>query len=103
VSLVPSGLNLGDQQVGTTSPPQVVTLTNYGTAAVEISRVHFRGKNSGAFAQSNTCGTSVPAGGSCSISVTFTPESKGPKTATLDVGDNGGGSPQTVALSGTGT
>jgi len=103
VSLVPSGLNFGDEKVGTTSSPQSVTLTNHGTAAVEISRIHFTGKNPRVFAQTNTCGTSVAAGGSCSISVTFTPESKGPKTATLDVGDNGGGSPQTVALSGSGT
>ena len=101
--LLPSNLDFGDQQVGTTSQPQVVTLTNHGTAAVEISRVHFTGKNPRAFAQTNTCGTSVPAGGSCSISVTFTPESKEPKTATLDMGDNGGGSPQTVAVGGTGT
>ena len=103
VSLVPSGLNFGDQQVGTTSQPQVVTLTNYGTQALSIHHIHITGKSWGAFAQSNTCGTSVPAGGNCSISVTFTPKYKGSKTATLDVGDNGGGSPQTVALSGTGT
>jgi len=89
--------------VGTTSPPQVATLTNYGRQAVNIRGIHIRGQNFGAFAQTNNCGTSVPAGGSCSISVTFTPQHKGPKTATLDVGDNGGASPQTVALSGTGT
>ncbi len=103
VSLAPSNLDFGDQQVGTTSQPQVVTFTNHGTTAVEISRVHFGGKSPRAFAQTNTCGTSVPAGGTCTISVTFTPKSKGPKTATLDVNDNGGGSRQTVALSGTGT
>jgi hypothetical protein len=103
VSLVPSGLDFGDQKVGTTSQPQVATLTNYGKAAVEISRVHFTGKNAGAFAESNTCGTSVPAGGNCTTSVTFAPKATGPKAATLEVKDNGGASPQTVGLSGTGT
>jgi hypothetical protein len=103
VTLLPSSLNLGNQQVGTTSQPQVATLTNYGKAAVSIQHVHFTGTNPGAFAQSNNCGASVPVGGSCSINVTFTPKSKGPKSAILDVNDNGGGSPQKVTLSGTGT
>jgi hypothetical protein len=105
VTLLPSSLNFADQQVGTTSQPQVATLTNYGTQALNIEGYGIRitGQNAGAFVQTNNCGTSVPAGGSCSISVTFTPKTKGAKTAKLDVGDNGGGSPQSVALSGTGT
>jgi hypothetical protein len=103
VSLLPSGLDFGDQKVGTTSQPQTVTLTNHGTAAVNIGSIHFTGNNPGAFAQTNNCGTSVPPGGSCTFSVTFTPKHKGLKTAALAVGDNGGGSPQEVALSGTGT
>jgi hypothetical protein len=103
VSLVPSGLDFGNQKVGTTSQPQVVTLTNHGTAAVNISSIHFTGTNGGAFAQTNNCGTSVPAGGNCTISVTFAPKATGPKAATLEVKDNGGASPQTVGLSGTGT
>jgi len=103
VTLLPSSLNFGDQKVGTTSQPQTVTLTNYGTGVVNISSIRFAGTNGGAFAQTNNCGTSVPAGGNCTISVTFTPKYKGSKAAILQVFDNGGASPQTVALSGTGT
>jgi hypothetical protein len=103
VTLLPSSLDFVNQQVGITSPPQVATLTNYGTAPVDIHGIRITGKNSPSFAQTNNCGTSVRAGGSCTISVTFTPKTKGQKTATLDVGDSGGASPQTVALSGTGT
>jgi uncharacterized protein (DUF2141 family) len=103
VSLQPPSLDFGNQKVGTTSPPQVVTLTNYGTRAVNIHHIGITGPNGGCFHQTNDCGTSVPAGGSCSISVTFTPKRTGLRNATLDVGDNGGGSPQTVALSGIGT
>ncbi len=103
VTLLPSSLNFGDQQVGTTSSPQVATLTNYGTTAVHIDSIHIIGTNRRQFAQTNNCGTRVPAGGNCTISVTFSPTGKGLKTATLEVKDNGGASPQTVALSGTGT
>jgi two-component sensor histidine kinase len=42
-------------------------------------------------------------GGSCTIQVTFTPKAKGKRSATLEVNDNGGGSPQKVGLIGTGT
>jgi len=103
MTLLPASLDFGNQPVGTTSSPQVVTLTNYDQAAVNISRIRLTGSNPGAFAQTNTCGLSVPAGGSCTISVTFAPKYTGLRTATLEVNDNGGASPQTVALSGTGT
>ncbi len=103
VSLLPSSLDFGDQKVGTTSQPQPVTFTNHGIAAVDNLYIRFTGPNAGSFVQTNNCGTSVPAGGSCTISVSFAPKHKGQRTATLDVRDNGGGSPQTVALSGTGT
>ncbi len=43
VSLVPSGLDFGDQQVGTNSPPQVATLTNYGKGAVSIYGIQHLG------------------------------------------------------------
>jgi len=103
VTLLPSSLNFGNQTVGTTSPPLTATLTNYSRQAVSVRAVRLSGNNPGGFAQINTCGTSVPAGASCTISVSFTPKGKGAKSATLDVVDNGGGSPQTVNLSGTGT
>ena len=103
VTLLPSSVDFGDQSVGTTSPPQIVTFTNYANRTLRILGAGFRGTNAPAFAQTNTCGTSVPPGGSCTISVTFTPKHKGANNATLNVGDNGGASPQTVALSGTGT
>ncbi len=103
VTLLPPNLNFGGQKVGGTSPPQAATFTNYGKDPVLIHRIRIAGANSRSFAQTNNCGTSVPAGGSCTINVTFTPQYKGQKTATLEVHDNGGASPQTVALSGTGT
>jgi len=101
-TLLPSNLNFGNQLVNTTTPPQQVTLTNYGTQALTIYGIHIQGADGGAFAQTNNCGTSVPAGGNCVINITFTPGNPGSDAVTLTVGDNGGASPQTVSLSGTG-
>jgi len=103
VGLSPTSLDFGNQAVGATSQPQTVTFTNYAKTAVSIVGFHLTGTNRAAFAETNTCGTSVQGGGSCTISITFTPHGTGAKAATLDVVDDGGASPQTVALSGTGT
>ncbi len=99
VSLSPSSLNFGSQTVGTTSQPQTVTLTNNAPKALGIGKIQINPN----FAQTSNCGTSVVAGGSCTISVTFTPRRKGSGTVSLLIYDNGGASPQTVLLSGTGT
>jgi len=102
VTLLPPSLDFGKEPVGTTSPPQTVTFTNYADRALSIHGIRIAGGGTQSFAQTNTCGTSVPAGGSCTISVTFTPMHKYAIRATLEVYDNGGANPQTVALSGTG-
>jgi hypothetical protein len=102
VSVSPTTLTFAAQAVGTTSAPQVVTLTNNQTTALTISSIGFTGADSGDFAQTNNCGTSVNAGSTCTINVTFDPAASGARTATLNVTDNAGNSPQTVSLSGTG-
>jgi hypothetical protein len=84
--------------VGSTSAAQSVTLNNAGTAALAISSATISGDFS---ISNNTCGSSVAAGGSCTISVTFTPQGSGPWTGTLTIVDGAG--TQTVALTGTTT
>jgi hypothetical protein len=37
------------------------------------------------------------------LTITFTPKATGARTGILGIADNGGGSPQQVTLSGTGT
>ena len=104
VSLNPTGVKFGQQTVGTPSQPMTVTLTNTsGTLTVHISSMTFSGNNPGDFSQTNTCGSSVAPKISCTISVIFTPGATGARNATLNVNDDGGGSPQTVKLAGTGT
>ena len=97
----PSSLTFSDQNVGTTSASQSVTLNNTGTASLTITSI----ATSSNFSQTNTCGGSVAASGSCTISVTFTPTATGSLTGALTITDNSNGvtgSKQSVTLSGTG-
>jgi hypothetical protein len=98
VSLSPSSLSFPAQSVATSSTLQTVTLTNTGSTSLTISGITANGD----FSQTDTCGSSVGAGANCSISVTFEPTAAGTRTGTLSISDNAIGSPQTVALSGTG-
>jgi len=102
VTVSPSSLTFASQRLGTTSPPQTVTLTNVGSTSITISSIRFFGGNPGDFAQTNNCGTSLGGSSSCSINVTFTPHARGARSSTLAIYDTGGGSPQTVTVSGTG-
>ena len=103
VSLSPSTLSFGNVSVGIVSAPQSITLTNVGASSLKVTGVSITGTNAGDFSQTNTCGSSVAAKASCTITVTFKPTATGSRRATLNVSDNGGASPQMIGLSGTGT
>src|SRR5207245_1515582 len=87
---------------GTTSAAQTVKLSNTGQASLKVTSVALGGTNFHDFAESNNCGASVAPGASCTFSVTFTPAGGGQEGATLSIHGNAAGSPQTVALPGTG-
>jgi len=97
-TLSPDSLTFSALDVGATSPTQTITLTNSGQAALAITSI----TTSGDFAQTNNCGTSVTAGASCAVSVSFTPTAGGTRTGTLIIADNAASSPQTVSLTGEG-
>ncbi len=98
-SVTPGSLAFGNQAVNTTSAPQAVTLSNTGGAPLT-----FTASVAGAdFAQTNACGGTVAVGGSCVISLTFTPTVVGARSATLSIASNDPAhNPLTVALTGTG-
>ncbi|MET9498908.1 choice-of-anchor D domain-containing protein [Streptomyces sp. NPDC006552] len=97
VSAAPGSLSYPATAVGATATAQTVTLTNSGTSAATVSSV----AASGDFTQTNNC-TSIAAGGSCAVTVTFKPTAGGPRTGTLTVSGNANNSPTKVSLSGTG-
>ena len=97
----PTSLTFGNENLGLTSASQSVTLSNTGKAALTIAGI----AASANFAETNTCGSSLAAGGSCAISVTFSPTATGSLTGSLTITDNNkgvAGSKQTVSLKGTG-
>jgi hypothetical protein len=96
--LSPLSLTFAGQLVGTTSAAQTVTLSNTGSAALNISKI----ATAGDYTQTNNCGASLGAGTSCTINISFKPTNTGTRTGTLSVTDNASGSPQKAALTGTG-
>ena len=102
VKLSATGVNFGDQTVGTTSAAVPITLNNEGTVPLSITQISITGANASNFSQTNNCGLGIPADASCTIAVTFAPTATGVLTAAVSITDNGGASPQTVQLTGTG-
>ena len=102
VRLLPKNLNFGNVQVGS-SLQKTVTMQNVGAASMSISGFSITGANAADYSQTNNCGTSLAGHASCTITVTFTPAATGTRLANLSITDNGGGSPQKVSLTGTGT
>ncbi len=101
-AISPSSLTFSSENQGTISPVQSLMLTNSGNAALSITGISVGGTNPSDFRQTNSCGSSVVAGGNCSIGVTFTPTATGSRSATLRIGDNASDNPQLVSLAGTG-
>jgi hypothetical protein len=105
VSLSSASLPFGNIRINTNSTPQTVTITNTGTVALVISRINVGGLNAGRFTQTNNCpigGTGLAAGASCTVTVTFRPNTRIADTASLMIRDNVAGGLQTVTLTGTG-
>ena len=98
LSVSPASLTFPSQGLNTTSSGSTVTVNNTGTAAAALSAI----ATTGDFAQTNTCGTSIAAGASCTVSVTFTPTASGTRSGSLTIASNASNSPATVALTGTG-
>jgi hypothetical protein len=97
VEFIPASLSFGSVKRAS-SKTLTTTLSNTGSTALSISSIAITGSTT--FSQTNTCGASVAAGGSCTIGVTFRPLGIGSFSGDVSVSDSGGGSPQQVPLSG---
>jgi len=92
------------QTVGKTSPPVKATLSNLGPGTLTIGSIAVTGSNASEFSEVNTCGSSLAAGSSCSITMTFTGTVLNiPQVASILISDNALGGAQSVALFGVAT
>ena len=102
--LSPGSLTFGSQIVGSTSGPQTVTLANSlngpATVAVAIRSIEADGDFK---VVQTTCGSSLPAGSSCAVSVVFVPIAAGARTGRLILIDSAPIGLSIVALSGSGS
>jgi hypothetical protein len=101
VTLAPNGLYYTPLNVGTTSAPQTVTLTNMQGVALNISSV----VASGPYGESDNCVSSSPIapGGTCTLTVAFTPTAGGTQTGQVTVNDDAPNGFQVVNMTGSGT
>jgi hypothetical protein len=102
VALSKTSFNFATQLTGSSSLAKAVTFTNTGALPVSISSIAISGQTADFTQTHHTCGSTLGASASCSISVIFAPTSIGPHSASLMITDDAVSSPQSVALSGTG-
>jgi hypothetical protein len=102
VTLSPSSLNFGGQNVGTTSAAKTVTLTNNQPSTLSIVSIAASGDYVAASGGSNPCGSTVPASSSCTFTVTFHPVVTGTINGVVTIRYSAGSSPLVVGLTGVG-
>ena len=96
-TLSPTSWDFGSVAVGQTSGAVAITLSNYGTATLEIAGI----SASTTFEETDDC-TTLASRENCTITATFTPDTTGNFSGSVSITDNSPDSPQAVTLSGVG-
>jgi len=108
ISLDPASLSFAAQAVGTASAVQSITVKNTGNAPLNVSRIDISltplplGPQAEFFETDNCAGSSIAAGQSCALQVSFAPAATGNRSATLTVFANVSGGQSTATLTGNG-
>jgi hypothetical protein len=102
-TLSPTSISFGNVAVNSTSRAKTATFTNTGTTALSVTGVvRNGGTNASDFTVSGcAAGTSLSAGASCTLSITFAPKVLGTNSATIDV-QTGAGVSRSLTVTGTG-
>ena len=98
ISFAPAALTFSSQEVGSTSNPQTITLTNSGLGLLMISGVSVSANFQ---LTGNSCSGTVAAAASCSFSVVFAPAASGLQSGVITVQSNASDA-NTASLSGSG-
>lgn len=99
LSVSPLSMTFASTFIGSTTAVKSITVKNLGTSAISISSIAAAGD----FAATNTCGTSLAAGGTCTIHITFTPLTSGTLEGGVSIISNDPANPVTIDLKGTAT
>jgi len=91
--------SMGQQLVGVAGTPTPMAFVNQSSKTLTISNI----ATTGDFSQTNNCPATLSKGQRCTISVSLTPATPGPRIGTLLVTDSDSSSPQVTNLTGTGT
>jgi hypothetical protein len=96
----PPSLSFGYQIIGTSSPEQILTLTNVTRSSLRILAI----KTTGDFSETADCLPSSPlsAGAKCTINVAFLPSGNGSRMGTVRVSNSFSVVPIAISLTGTG-
>ena len=99
VALSPQEINFGNQPLLSPTDPVTVTLTNVGSASLNITSI----SPGGDFTETNNCGSFVAGGaGTCTLQVVFDPSSLGLQTEQILIKDNATGGTQGITVTGNG-
>lgn len=104
-SVAPSTLSFGGATVGQDSGALATTLSNTGSAALNIGSIAVGGSNGGDFrVTGGSCasGSSLAAGANCTVQLVFHPTASGTRSGALTINHNATGGSSSVTLSGTG-
>lgn len=103
VSFLPTSVDFGSQGVGTGSGLRTIQLSSSGDALLAIYSVNVSGANASDFMiTADTGGLGFAPGARRLITLQFVPTALGPRSAFLTVSSSAPGSPQVLALTGTG-
>jgi hypothetical protein len=96
-----AALQFKSRQAGTTSAPQSVTVTNFGTAPGTVTGMSVTGAEAADFVVSqNTCTAPLAPQASCTANVAFAPTAAGDRAATLSIANDAPAGARTIGLSG---
>ena len=101
LALSATALTFPATTVGQSSSAQVLTLTSTGNTAVTLTGTRL--SDPADYALMSTCGTTLAPAATCTLVVTFTPQTVATLPSILTLADNATSAPQTVTLAGTGT
>jgi hypothetical protein len=101
-TITPTSLAFPNVPLGTASTPQVVTITNTGSAPLAFTGIAITGTVPTDFSETTTCTGSIAIKGTCTISVTFSPSTIENQTGTVTITDNAANSSQSVPITANG-